>query len=141
MKDNKNNIREFEEKLQRIRTFLAEVNYDAALFTRSDSFSWLSCGNYAFVNKASEAAVSSFLVTRDKTVVFSNSIEMYRIQDEELNGLPYTLVDYLWNGDDLWYEDGNDYFPTENTLNTSSAAWYVRFAGKGSATFTIFKPF
>ena len=90
---------EFAEKLERIRGFLSKERYDAALFTRNDNFSWLSCGHYAFVDKSSESAVCTLLVTQDKTVVFCNSSEMYRIPEEELRDIPFTLVDYRWNSD------------------------------------------
>jgi Xaa-Pro aminopeptidase len=90
---------EFAEKLRRIRVFLCEKQYDAALFTRNDSFCWLSCGRYAFVDKSSETAVAVLLVTRDRTLVFCSSIEMYRIPEEELKDLSFTLVDYRWNDD------------------------------------------
>ena len=90
---------EFTEKLRRIRSLLKEINYDAALFTRNDSFSWLSCGHYAFVDKSSESAVAVFVVTQDKALVFCNSSEQYRIPDEELVGLSCTLTGYRWNED------------------------------------------
>ena len=90
---------EFDGKLQRIRTFLAKEKYDAALFTRNDNFCWLSCGHYAFVDKSSETAVCTFLVTQDKLLVFCNSSEKYRIPEEELKDLPFTLIDYPWNSD------------------------------------------
>jgi len=85
--------------LRRIRGFLDKESADAALFTRNDNFSWLSCGHYAFVDKSSESAVCILLVTRDKMVVFCNSSEMYRIPEEELRGIPFTPIDYRWNSD------------------------------------------
>jgi Xaa-Pro aminopeptidase len=90
---------EFTAKLGKIRAFLNTAGYDAALFTRNDSFSWLSCGHYAFVDKSLESAAAVLAVTGKDAFVFCNSSEMYRIPAEELQGLPFTLIDYPWNAD------------------------------------------
>jgi Xaa-Pro aminopeptidase len=126
---------EFAEKLRRVRGFLIEQKYDAALFTRNDFFSWLSCGKYAFVDKSSETAVAFFLVTRDETLVFCNSSEKFRIPEEELRDLPVTVVAYPWNDDSEKYireklrgmkaASDNGAFGTENRLADLSALRFV----------------
>jgi Xaa-Pro aminopeptidase len=51
------------------------------------------------VNKGSETAVASLLVTANRVSVFFNSSEKFRIPDEELSNLPFDVVDYSWNED------------------------------------------
>jgi Xaa-Pro aminopeptidase len=91
--------REFEEKVGRVRNFLNGCGRDAALFCRNDSFAWLSCGGGAFVDKSSESAAASLLVTHNEAVALCNSSEMYRIPEEEIAGLPFEIASWRWNED------------------------------------------
>jgi Xaa-Pro aminopeptidase len=51
------------------------------------------------VDKSSELANASLLVTSDKVTAFYNTSEKFRIPEEELADLPFELVDYSWNDD------------------------------------------
>jgi Xaa-Pro aminopeptidase len=90
---------ELEEKLSRVRAFMEKEKYDAVLFRRNDSFSWLTCGGCAFVDKGAELANASLLVTLAKVTALYNSSEKFRIPEEELADLPFEMEDYTWNQD------------------------------------------
>ena len=83
------------EKVNRVRNFLKDNNFDGMLITRQANFSWLSSGR-GHVSMASEASVASLFVTMDEIYLITNNIEAGRIQDEEIDGINCTLKKHFW---------------------------------------------
>lgn len=88
---------ELGEKLARLRGFLREQGFDGVLLTRNENFCWLSCGHSAFVDKGTGNAAVKLLVTMQRRYVICSSSEMYRIPQEELKSLGFTVASYLWH--------------------------------------------
>ncbi len=88
--------REFEVKLERIRTFLSERNLGGLLLGRVDNFAWATCGADSYVPVNSEGGVASLLVTQDNQYLICNNIEKPRQLDEEVGELPLEVIDYYW---------------------------------------------
>ncbi len=88
---------EWEVKLQRVHDFMQESGFDGVLFASSDNFTWLTCGGYAKVDKGVSSSVVKLFVTKQMQYVICNSSEQFRIPQEELGDLPFTLVSYKWH--------------------------------------------
>jgi Xaa-Pro aminopeptidase len=74
---------EFDQKMNRIQTLLAERRLDALLLQRVSSFAWATCGAASYVNTATTNGASSLLITRTGRYVVANNIEAPRLEQEE----------------------------------------------------------
>lgn len=86
---------EFDQKLARLRSFMAQENVANLLITGQTNFWWLT-GGRPFVNQAVEKACADLLVTADKVYLVANNIEADRLLTEELSGLPLEKAVYSW---------------------------------------------
>ncbi len=85
------------EKVSCVRKWLSTHNYNGALFTTQNNFSWITSGGEAYVVLGKEGAVGSILVTNDKVVLLTNMIEQQRLLEEEkLNKLGIEVKTWPW---------------------------------------------
>ena len=88
---------EFEVKAERLRGWFAAEGCEGVLLRRRASFSWLTCGGDATVERNVADGVADLLVTPDAITLVASEIERYRIADEELSALPaFELATYPW---------------------------------------------
>lgn len=88
-------IREFEEKLGRIRGFMVREELSNLLITRQNNFLWLT-GGRPYINSGVEQACGEILITADQVYLLANNIEATRLLTEELAGLPLVKSEYFW---------------------------------------------
>jgi len=93
-------LQEVKEKLTRVRNFMESNDIKVVLIKKQPNFTWLTAGGLNMVGIATEAGVTSLLVTHNEHYCISNRIEAARMMDEEgLNSLGFKLLSYEW------YED------------------------------------
>jgi Xaa-Pro dipeptidase len=88
-------IREFEEKLSRIRGLMVREEIGNLLITTQNNFIWLT-GGRPYINTGVEHACGEILITADKIYLLANNIEATRLVTEELAGLPLIKSEYSW---------------------------------------------
>ena len=76
-------MKEFDNKIARLRALLAAHQLDALVLRRVSSFSWATCGASSSVNTASSFGEASLWVTRDRLYLLTNNIEAPRLEQEE----------------------------------------------------------
>ena len=84
-------------KLQRVRTWLETAGLEGIVLTSQANFAWLTGGgsNYVYVGDA--AGEASLLVTRSQVYLLTNNIELQRLLEEELAGLPFQVIQWKWH--------------------------------------------
>lgn len=93
-------IAEIDLKHQRLTALMAAKNLDAILLKKQANFSWFTGGGLNMVGIATEAGVTSLLVTKDARYCIANRIEAPRMMEEEgLADLGFKLLTHEW------YED------------------------------------
>lgn len=92
--------REVNEKLTRVRTWMAENGFDGVLFATNPNFFWITGGKQGFVDKGTMDAAVDVLVVLEKAYVICNSSERYRIMEEELTDGAFELIGYQWHEDE-----------------------------------------
>ncbi len=88
---------EVNEKLTRVRTWMAENGFDGVLFSTNPNFFWITGGKQGFVDKGTMDAAVDVLVMPEKAWVICKSSERYRIMEEELTDGAFELIDYRWH--------------------------------------------
>ncbi len=74
---------EFNHKLHRMQTLLAERGLDAMLLQRVSSFAWATCGAASYVNTATTDGVATLVITPAGRYLLTNNIEAARLEQEE----------------------------------------------------------
>ena len=87
---------EVETKLIRLRSWLQSHKLDAVLVTSQSNFAWITGGGNNFVSTANAGGNASILVKRDSAHLLSNNIEMPRLLEEEVRGLPFEETEWYW---------------------------------------------
>ena len=91
---------EVEIKLERLRKKMSERRIDAARLTSIASTSWITAGARLYVDKSSDLAASSVVITEDRAFIVTDSIEGPRLeQEEELGDLGFEFLEKPWYGD------------------------------------------
>ena len=80
-------LREIQIKHEKIKKLLDEKGLDGILFTTNSSFKWLSCGGTNDVIKNDNASLVYFFLTPDKKYFIASRSDMFRVMEEELDGL------------------------------------------------------
>ncbi len=89
--------REFETKLERIRTMMRKRELFGCYIKRQDNFAWLTCGGVNYV-AAGETGNCGLLVTEDGLYAVTNNIEGPRMRDEEkLEELGFQILAGVWH--------------------------------------------
>ncbi len=88
---------EVEPKLQRVRTWLETAGLEGIVLTSQANFAWLTGGggNYVYVGDA--AGEASLLVTSSQVYLLTNNIELHRLLEEEVAGLPFEAIHWKWH--------------------------------------------
>jgi len=89
-------MNEVREKEERLRKALEASGYQAAVIARADNFAWITGGGDSRVIASSEIGFSYILYTLDKKYVISLVADIYKVMDEELEGLGYIPVILKW---------------------------------------------
>jgi len=84
-------------KLEKVRTIMADRDAAGALFSTTANFAWLTGGRDNHVGNTSDIGASSLLVTGDTVYFISNNIERPRVEDEEIGGLGFEIVEFPWH--------------------------------------------
>ena len=85
------------EKLTRVRKLLANRRLDGVVIATERNFDWITAGGKDSVSWAQRESPVKLLITADRLYLIANNIEGPRVQDEELAGLGYELVEYPWH--------------------------------------------
>ncbi len=83
---------EVKAKLQRVRIWLETAGLEGMVVTSQANFAWLTAGgsNYVYVGDA--AGEASLLVTSSQVYLLTNNIELRRLLEEEVAGLPFQAI-------------------------------------------------
>jgi Xaa-Pro dipeptidase len=92
-----NRAEEVRVKLDALRAWLEERDLSAALLGSQANFAWITAGGHSHVSVGESGGVASILVTLEGAYLVTTNIELRRILDEELFGLPFEAVDYAWH--------------------------------------------
>jgi Xaa-Pro aminopeptidase len=87
-------------KLDRVRGWLEDAGRSGALFESQANFAWLTAGGRNHVSLGDDRGVAFVLVTADDAYVITANIEAPRIAKEEIEGLPFALIEYPWHEPD-----------------------------------------
>ncbi|MFD1677226.1 M24 family metallopeptidase [Alicyclobacillus fodiniaquatilis] len=90
-----NKIASFTRKVEMLRDVIAELQAESLMLSSQVTTSWLT-GARSFVNMAADAACFKVMVTPERVVVLVNNIEAMRLLEEEMEGLPVEVEQYLW---------------------------------------------
>lgn len=90
---------QFETKLTRLRAWMADHDYGTVVLSRLENLAWLGCGADLRVPVATELGCGSFVVTRERVTFVTTNIEVQRVADEELGGLPLAVEGAAWHED------------------------------------------
>jgi Xaa-Pro aminopeptidase len=104
-------------KLASIRSLLDETRRGGALLTSQAGFAWVTAGGRSHISIGEAAGVASVLVTADEAYVLTTNIELRRLLDEELTGLPFEPVEYPWHEKDGMAKRLNDLCDTSRLVS------------------------
>lgn len=88
--------KEYAEKRARIAAMIEAHGLSGLALGRSASWSWAACGHEANVGLNSEHAAALLLFTPRRDYLLASAIELPRLMDEELGGLPLEPVAWPW---------------------------------------------
>jgi Xaa-Pro dipeptidase len=90
-------MEEISVKERRIRDLIEKRGLEAILIKTQANFCWFTGGGLNEVTVADTLGVTSILITESERFVVSNRIEASRMMDDEdLAGLGFTLIQYEW---------------------------------------------
>ena len=89
-------MREFEEKIKRLRNFLKEREFEGIVLGKSHNFSWITGGRDNFIAINTERGGGYLVVTQEEVIYFTNNIEAPRIREEEISSLPVEIREVKW---------------------------------------------
>jgi Xaa-Pro dipeptidase len=83
-------------KVDRVRQWLEGRGSTALLLGSQPNFAWITAGGRNHVSIGESTGVASVLVTMESSYVVTTNIELRRIVEEEIAGLPFEAVDCAW---------------------------------------------
>jgi Xaa-Pro aminopeptidase len=87
---------EVQQKIDDIRGWLEDASLAGVVLGSQSNFAWITGGGRSHVSIGAEAGVASVVVTRDAAVLITTNIELARLLDEEVSGLPFEALEYPW---------------------------------------------
>jgi Xaa-Pro aminopeptidase len=84
-------------KLDRVRSWLERSRASGVLLSSQAGFAWITAGGRSHISIGESTGVASVLVTPNDACVITTNIELRRILDEEIGGLPIETVEYPWH--------------------------------------------
>lgn len=92
---------EIEQKEKKLKEYMSAHGFDGILLFRRDTFSWLTGGKINHIIRSTEFGMMALFITADDKYCIANQVEKHRMMEEEdLAGLGYTLLEINW-----WEED------------------------------------
>ena len=88
------------EKVARVRKLLSERKLHGIVIATERNLNWLTAGGKDNVVWTQRETPVKLLVTADKLTLIADNIEGPRMVTEELEGLGYEWVRYMWHGSD-----------------------------------------
>jgi len=76
--------------------YMEQSRLDAVVLTRRCNFAWYTAGGLNHVSTAADVGAASLLITRDRPICITNTIEAPRIGAEELSGLGIEVQAAAW---------------------------------------------
>ena len=92
-----NRLEEVQKKLELARNWLQRNKLEALLLNSQANFAWLTGGGQNYVYVGDAAGEAYLLITLNQVFLLTNNIEMVRLQDEEVAGLPFETVTWSWH--------------------------------------------
>jgi Xaa-Pro aminopeptidase len=89
-------LTEVDTKLERVRRWLGETGRVAVLLASQSDFAWITAGADSRVAVDARDGVGAVLVTNASAYLLTSNIELPRLLDEEVGGLPLEPVVYPW---------------------------------------------
>lgn len=97
MIDSVSRVSEFELKRERILELMDKQNWDWVSISSISGFSWATGGGRSYINTFDIKGVASLLYSRDRTILLTSNVEMPRLKDEEVDGLPLEFAVLPWH--------------------------------------------
>eukprot|EP00698_Gefionella_okellyi_P022007 TRINITY_DN7228_c0_g2_i2.p1 TRINITY_DN7228_c0_g2~~TRINITY_DN7228_c0_g2_i2.p1 ORF type:complete len:366 (-),score=54.17 TRINITY_DN7228_c0_g2_i2:103-1200(-) len=89
-------VSDIESKCKAVRSVILELGLSAIALTQRPNFSWITSGGCNHIGTASEIGAATIVVTKDRLLCITNSIEAKRIRDEELDGTGIVVESFNW---------------------------------------------
>jgi Xaa-Pro aminopeptidase len=89
-------LAEVNTKLERVRRWLGETGRAAILLASQSDFAWITAGGDSRVAVDARDGVGAVLITGASAYLLTSNIELPRLLDEEVGGLPLEPVVYPW---------------------------------------------
>jgi Xaa-Pro aminopeptidase len=80
-----------------VRKWAGERDIEGVLIGSQAGFAWISGGGHSHISIGESGGVASILVTADQVYLLTSNIELRRLFDEEVPGLPFEGVEWLWH--------------------------------------------
>jgi antitoxin VapB len=84
-------------KLEAVRAWAGKRDLDAVLIGSQAGFAWITAGGHSHISIGEAGGVASVLVTADRALLLTTNIELGRMFDEEVRGLPLHGVEWPWH--------------------------------------------
>src|SRR4051794_19914610 len=92
--------RELDQKQERLARAARAAGPHGVLLATHHNIAWLTGGRANRIDASREAGTARLFVTADgRRLVLANAIEMPRMRDEVLAGLPFDPIEYPWADD------------------------------------------
>jgi Xaa-Pro dipeptidase len=88
---------EVSRKLEAVRAWADERELDGVLIGSQPGFAWITAGGHSHISTGETGGVASVLVTPDRAFLLTTNIELRRLFDEEVGGLPFEGVEWPWH--------------------------------------------
>jgi Xaa-Pro aminopeptidase len=89
-------VSEVKSKLDLVRAWMDGAGHVAVLFGSQGGFAWITAGGHSHISLEEAAGVASVLVTGGDAYLLTTNIELGRLFDEEVKGLPLDGIDWPW---------------------------------------------
>ena len=94
---------EITQKLGRLRTRMDDQKLTLVHINQIANTSWITAGARLFINEGTDSSASSIVVTPDRAILLSNTIEVPRlIADEGIEALGFEVVAEPWHSSGAW---------------------------------------
>src|SRR5438874_8198495 len=84
-------------KLDSVRAWAVERDVDAVLIGSQAGFAWITAGGHSHISIGESEGVASVLVTAGEAYLLTSNIELRRLFEEEVPGLPFEGVAFPWH--------------------------------------------
>ena len=82
-------------RLERLRNWLRERDYDGIILTRRDNFTWVTGGNKNHVLGSTAEGIASLVITAERIRMYADSSDALRMEEEQ-NNLAAEVITVPW---------------------------------------------